>query len=367
MNNTYQEVKHAGATFRVMDNDRVKILASPDYNFTFRKGDGYFERYGATKVEDPLFSPIGPEILDIEISVNGCPNNCPFCYKGNTNEPATNMTLGQFQTILSKMPPTLTQVAFGITGIQTNPDFVPMLQHCRDHGVVPNFTLSGIDLTQELAEETAKLIGAVAVSVYPQDKNVCYETVKLYTSLGVEQTNIHLMVCQETLDFVHEVLHDIEHDPRLKKLNAVVFLGMKPKGRAKGKYTPLTYTQYGRLVLHCLGKEIAFGFDSCSAPKFEAFVRESPLSKATKKEMIECCESCESFGLFSAYINVKGDYYFCSFSEGEKEYKPLSVLECDNFLDDVWYHPQTALWRKHSLDTAVDGCRQCLIFPEINL
>jgi len=74
-----QEVQHDGVKFQVMDSEHTKILQSPNYNFTFRKEDGYFERCGATEAEDPLFSPIGPEILDIEISVDGCPNNCSFC------------------------------------------------------------------------------------------------------------------------------------------------------------------------------------------------------------------------------------------------------------------------------------------------
>ena len=228
---------------------------------------------GETKADDPEMCPVGPEILDIEISVNGCPNNCEFCYKENNNGPATNMTLGEFKEILDKFPKTLTQVAFGITGTQTNPDFIGMMKYCREKGIIPNFTLSGIDATDEFIEESSKLIGAVAVSAYKTDKNVCYNTVRKYIDQGITQTNIHLLVSAQTIEFVYEVLDDYKNNPKLKGMNAIVFLGVKPKGRAKGKFDSITQNEYMALVDHCLREGISFGFDSCSAPKYEKAVK----------------------------------------------------------------------------------------------
>lgn len=65
----------------IVDGKNKKSLRSKDYNFDFDKTNGNFMRWGKTKAseDDPKFSPFGPEILDIEISVNGCPNNCRFC------------------------------------------------------------------------------------------------------------------------------------------------------------------------------------------------------------------------------------------------------------------------------------------------
>lgn len=63
----------------LVDSSRAKVVVGPDYNFIFIKESGFFQRWGRTVNDDPLYSPIGPEILDIEISVNGCPNACPFC------------------------------------------------------------------------------------------------------------------------------------------------------------------------------------------------------------------------------------------------------------------------------------------------
>jgi len=179
----------------IVDGELKKIFRSKDYNFDFDKTNGNFMRWGKTTAskDDPQFSPFGPEILDIEISVNGCPNGtavtstigpngeiiprenkseCKFCYKNNTQAKPTNMTLDTFKTILNKMPRTLTQIAFGITGVQTNPDFLDMMWHARTNGIIPNFTLSGKDLTDEMAEKCAKVIGAVAVSAMYGEKKI---------------------------------------------------------------------------------------------------------------------------------------------------------------------------------------------------
>jgi len=354
-----------GKLYHVAETKDGKRVVGPDYNYIFSKKDGSFARWGKNKEDDPAFSPIGPEILDLEISVNGCPNRCRFCYKSNTNAPATNMTFETFKRIIDSFHKTLTQIAFGITGIQTNPDFIRMMEYCREIGVIPNFTLSGIDLTDEIAERVSKLVGALAVSAYKSDKNVCYNTVKKFTDLGIKQTNIHIMVSEETLDFVYEVLNDRLTDSRLQSMNAIVFLGVKPKGRAKDGYHSLPTEKYKALIEFCFEKQIAIGFDSCSAPKFESAVKAMTLSEARKRELIGCSESCES-SLFSSYINVNAEYWHCSFSEGETKVASVNVLDYDSFLD-VWYSDTVRKFREDSIASMREGCRYCNIFPEINV
>lgn len=355
----------AGTAFVVAEDAIMKSVRGPGYNYNFNKLNGLFQRWGDRHEDDPAFSPIGPEILDIEISVNGCPNACRFCYKNNRDVPPTNMSLATFKKIIDRMPRTLTQVAFGITGVKTNPDFLAMMRYCREIGIVPNFTLSGIDLDMEFARQAADVIGAVAVSAYQTDKNVCYDTVSWFSELGIRQTNIHLMVSEETIDFVYEVLNDRLTDPRLAKMNAIVFLGVKPKGRAATGFHPLSTAMYTQLVQHCLRLRIPFGFDSCSAPKFESSVRDMQLSEDDCRRMIECSESCES-SLFSAYINVHGEYWHCSFAENESGQKMVSVLAAEDFLRDVWYSPMVCEFREKSLASSQNSCRRCTIFPGIN-
>jgi hypothetical protein len=327
--------------YNLFEDDKVKMIRSETFNYNFSKLSGYFERWGRTKDENPEFCPFGPELMDIEISINGCPNNCAFCYKDNKNIPPTNMSFETFKTICDKLPKTVTQIAFGITGVQTNPDFIKIMEYSRNKGIVPNFTLSGIDLTNELAEKCSKLVGALAVSAYSTNKNICYDTVRKFTNLGVEQTKIHAMLSKQSLPFISELLHDYKNDNRLKNLNAIVFLSVKPKGRAKIGYNPVSQIDYNNLVNKCLSENIPFGFDSCGAGKFLESVKNHPKLNQFKTLAEKCESTC-----FSFYLNTFGKAFACSFCENEPIWKEgLDVLNCQDFVKDIWYHPQTVEFR----------------------
>ena len=77
--------------------------------------------------------------------------------------------------------------------------------------------------------------------------------------------------------------------------------------------------------------------------------------------MIEPCES----GLFSLYINVEGKSYFCSFLEGEEDVIGFDLLNCKDFMKEVWFHPEMVEWRSRLLDTTQRNelkCRECPVF-----
>jgi MoaA/NifB/PqqE/SkfB family radical SAM enzyme len=334
----------------VLDSKFLKLCRSRDYNFDLEKVTGRLSRWGLTEsdIDDPQFCEVGPEILDIEISTGGCPNACPWCYKGNTNDPPTNMTLETFKAIIDRMPRTLTQIALGITGTKTNPDFLRMMEYARGQGVIPNFTLSGIDLDDDMAEKCSKLVGAVAVSAYQTDKNVCYNAVKKFVDLGLRQVNIHLLAASETFAFCQEVLQDRLTDSRLQGMNAIVMLGLKPRGRAKHDFSPLPFDQYEKLIDFCTENHIAYGADSCSCPKFEKWAETH-----NAKELLPLLERCESM-LFSLYISVDGIAWPCSFSEGEE--KGISVLGHD--FKEIWNGKIANEWRKRLLSKN----RECPVY-----
>lgn len=349
----------------LFEDKNTKVYSSKDYNFYFNKNNGLFMRWGASKNDNPQVSPIGPEIADIEISVNGCPNACPWCYKGNTNATPSNMTLETYAKILDAMPHingtiVLTQVALGITGVQTNPAFVDILRYTRSLGVVPNFTLSGLDLTPELAKEIARYVGAVAVSAYPGSKDVCYQTVRTFLDLGVAQTNIHLMYHDGNEDFIYSVLNDVIHDHRLADINAVVLLGLKPRGRADAMQ-PMSQAKFDALVHYALEEGIPFGFDSCSAPRFLSWMARAALSLQDKTRYEAVCEPCEST-LFSVYINQSGLAFPCSFCEHVDIYDGVNVLAAQDFLTDVWHSAQFEAFRSRILQNN----RKCFVYPGVS-
>jgi MoaA/NifB/PqqE/SkfB family radical SAM enzyme len=349
---------------KIVEAGQFKFIRSEDYNLNFDYDTGRLERWGKTLQDDPDWSPFGPEIMDIEITADGgCPQSCPFCYKGNkAGGVPTNMSLDTFKTIFATFPKTITQIAFGITSISANPDLFPIFEFCRENRVIPNVTISSGDkLTDEQVDRLVKLCGAMAFSVYsftPRDTR--YDLIARFIAAGLKQCNIHFMISKQTIKFAYEVCEDIKSNPKLKGLNAIVFLGLKPKSRGQS-FDVLPTEDYITLVNYCLDNQIPFGFDSCSAPRFEKAVSISSLDDARKQELMTCSERCES-GLFSAYIDAKGRYWHCSFGEDREDAFGIDVTTIKDFNKEVWYAPQMVEWRKKLFGLK----RECPLYSEIH-
>ena len=340
--------------FILVDGKNQKVLKSSDYNFVFNKETGFFARWGKTKEDDPTYSPVGPESADIEIStickgVAGV-GVCKFCYKSNTSK-GENMSLDTFKKLFSKLPKHLTQIAFGIGDIDSNPDMWAIFDYAKENGVIPNVTVNGEGITDEIADRLASTCGAVAVSLYDKDKT--YDTIKKLVDRGMTQVNIHYMISNETFDAAKDLLNDRITDERLAKLNAIVFLSLKQKGRAiKNYFTSLSQERFTELVKFALGHKIGIGFDSCSAPKFLNSVKDDENYK-----MYETfSEPCEAT-LFSSYFNVEGKFFPCSFIEGTPGWEDgIDIIndEKSEFIKDLWYNENTKNFRDATIK-----CREC--------
>jgi len=298
--------------YKVLVTGNYKSVRSPKYNYTFDKLTGLFLRWGETPDDDPAMSPFGPEIADIEISTGDCSGGCPWCYKSNGDGFGEHMSAETFEQVLDDLPDTITQVALGITDADANPYFIDILKACRDRGIVPNYTTSGFGLTEEIEKATYVYGGAVAVSVYPHNMGTAFDTICRFIKLGMEQVNIHLLFHATNKPFVNKVL---EAARSIEGLNAVVLLGLKPKGGAEG-WKPMDQETFSDIVS---SSKVRLGFDSCSSPKFEAWAKANG-----REDQLVFAERCES-SLFSTYVNVHGDAYPCSFAEGHQDVKPTSV------------------------------------------
>jgi len=324
--------------------------------------------------DDPDFAP-APEILDIEVTTicNGVPDKpelpykdgikspCQWCYKSNTPN-GKNMSFETFRKVVDKFPLSLTQMALGADSeCMSNPEVFKMMEYARSRGIVPNITVANI--SDDTADKLSKVAGAVAVSRYA-NQDVCYDSVKRLTDRGMKQVNIHQLVCEQTFEDCKETLNDILIDERLKKLNAIVFLSLKKKGRGE-KYTQLSQEKFKYLVDFCFEHNINFGCDSCSAPKFLNSVK----GHKYYKEISMRVDPCES-SLFSSYINVDGKFYPCSFTEGTSgtygDWKDGIDLTKDNFdfFKDLWFSDKVVQWRNNLLNNKdkCSGCRKCPAF-----
>jgi len=339
----------------IVDNDKVKIVGSKTYHSIFRKADGYFVRWGESQQDDPQWCPHGPELLDIEISTGACKGKCAFCYKSNGQPRTTtkHMTLYTFKQILDKMkvearlapllpssPYVINQIAFGITDIQSNPDFFAIMQETKNRGIIPNFTTHGLDTTPTIAKRCAELCGGIAVSLnWPKS----YDAVKMFVDAGVSQVNIHYMFAHQTVKQAKKIIDDLAgNNSRLAGVKALVLLRYKPKGMGQAYYTQPTLEDFRSVIEYANSKNVSMGFDSCSAHAYLQCIASSP----DYEKLAQYVEPCEST-LFSAYINVDGDFFACSFCENQAPNweTGISVLHCDNFLQ-IWNSARVNTWRK---------------------
>jgi len=340
----------------VINNDKIMIFRSKEFNFDFDKTNGFTAVWGKTFKDDPVYSEFGPMILDIEVTdiCNGVGNEgpCKFCYKSNSLKHTNNMSLTMFKNIIDRMPPVLTQMAIGADAqCESNPDVWDMMKYSREKGIIPNITVA--DITNHTADKLVELCGAVSVSRY-FNKNYCYDSIKKLTDRGLKQTNMHICIFEESLDQVYETFNDyINGDERLKDLNAIVLLSLKTKGRGKG-FTPLSQDKFKAMVTYAMDNNIPLGFDSCGCHKLLESIKDHENYK--QYEMLS--EPCES-SLFSVYINVKGEFYPCSFTENTNGWKTgIPVDTCDNFLKDVWFNKRTVNFR----DRLIENKRRCPVY-----
>ena len=314
---------------------------SESYNFDFNEDTGFFQRWGETKADDPQCAP-GPETLDIEIDTR-CSGGCQHCYKGNTAR-GEAIGLHVIASILDEQVPTLTQIAYGVGDFPT--------QHSRSifkmtkaSGIAPNVTIRP-QRDQDFQALIDSGVKAIAVSRY--DPAETYDVVRRL--LGkVQQVTIHQVLAEETIPQCVQTVLDVANPKNgLQGLHAVTLLLLKPKGRAKGAMHAPPKKAFRFLLEMARKLNVRLGFDSCSAP----YVADA--AKELGWDIAESIEPCES-GLFSLYIDVKGEAYPCSFAPGEPGWEtgiPVTSIA------DVWRHPRIETWRK----TLLENGRRCPMF-----
>jgi hypothetical protein len=341
--------------YRIFEDKNVKRVISKNYNYKFDKNTGDFYRWGKTVDDDPVFSPYGNEILDLELTdiCNGVSESegpCKFCYKSNTGKNKTNMSFETFKEIFHKFNGVLNQIAFGVDAQGTsNPDMLKIMHYTRENGVIPNVTIANID--DKMAKELSNVCGAVACSRY-SNKNYCYDSLDRLKKYGMQQRNIHILVSNETLDQIYETFDDyLNGEERLKGLNAIVLLSLKKKGRGKS-FTSLNQEKFSEMVNFALRNNIPIGFDSCGAHKLMKSLNKEDLARI--EPYIEPCEST----CFSFYINCKGKGFPCSFAEGSGEWKEgIDILNVDSF-SDIWHDKRIIDFREKLLNNN----RNCPLF-----
>jgi hypothetical protein len=319
-----------------------KSFKNEKYEILFNTESGFEITRGINGNADPFVLEL-PSLLDIGV-MGTCIHKCPFCYQGHVNRP--NMKLSDFKSIIDQTSHHVNQVALGGRGDPNNhKNFKEIVEYCRENNVVPNYTTSGIGLTDEQIE-ISKMCGAVAVSDYAQDYT--YEALQKFIDAGIK-TNIHQIFSSTSFSrCMNIVLGYIPADWKFdyEKLNAVIFLLFKPHGA--GKDTPELIPNVASIstfATHAFDPKSKFkiGMDSCLINHILKYGRPTKLQKMT----IDTCEAAR----MSAYITPDMKFMPCSFADETKWAVPLN-----NNLYKVWNEETPFIKFRKMLSRNHDKC-----------
>ncbi len=205
---------------------RVHRYKDLGYTTFFNPKTGFFARKEDSGKPEPFWSPHGPELMDISIT-NWCDKGCSFCYKKSSKN-GCHMSLDDYRRVIDEAKLMgVFQVALGGGNPNQHPDFMEILQHTFDQGIVPNYTTNGRGLTKEILIASKKYCGAVAVSAYKPFTETS-ATLSILEEYGL-RTNIHYILDSKSID---TAIAWLKTPPEfIKNINAIIFLNYKPSGR----------------------------------------------------------------------------------------------------------------------------------------
>jgi len=300
-----------------------KHFKNHQYEILFNTQSGLEITRGVHGHPDPFVLKMA-SLLDIGV-MGTCKHKCPFCYQGHIDRP--NMKLSDFKQIIDETSYHVNQVALGGRGDPNHhPHFAEMLEYCRKHNVVPNYTTSGIGLTDEQIE-ISKMCGAVAVSDY--EKDYTYDALDRFIKAGIK-TNIHQIFSSKSYikcwGLVGGELPGLWKKFDHTGLNAVVFLLFKPHGAGSNlKFLIPTEAQIRAFSSIIFNPKSRFkvGMDSCLVNHVLKYGDPSALQKAS----VDTCEASR----MSAYITPDMKFMPCSFADENSWAVPI-----ENGLHEIW-------------------------------
>ena len=309
-----------------------KVVKTEKYQITFDLVSGREELQGINGHPDP-FSLEYPSLMDIGI-MGHCSNRCEFCYQGDDQKP--NMTLDNFKRIVDESKDYVNQIALGGRGSPNeHENFKEIVEYCRKNNIVPNYTTSGFQLTDEQIE-ISKLCGAVAVSDY--DHDYTFSAINRFIDAGIK-TNIHFLLSKKSFfKSIGILFGDDVWGGKIKVLglNAIVFLLFKPQGRGKNlenwsldvdmmkAFCHGVFDKKLAIVRSARGSRFKLGMDSCLVNK----VKKSGVHLTKREE--ESMDTCEGARM-SVYISPDMRMIPCSFG-GDVYGVPLEGKSISN----VW-------------------------------
>lgn len=289
---------------------KIKEVKTKKYKIRFNLSTGFEILSGINKNPDPFVLKF-PSLLDIGI-MGHCSNRCDFCYQGDNYQ--KHMTLKSFKRIISESKNHIMQIALGGRGSPNeHPEFEKMIKFARKNNIVPNYTTSGINLTDNQIKASKDYCGAVAVSMYNQDYT--FSSINRLIDSDIS-TSIQYVLSNKSFDNIIKLLdgEDIWNGRvDLDKLHAIVILLFKPQGRGKNLRDWIlsedNIKKFSDIIKNMSNKKLKFGIglDSCCMCKI------SQDRELTNREKLYT-DTCEAARM-SCYITPDMKLVPCSFGD----------------------------------------------------
>lgn len=342
---------------RIYHDKKYSFLEVFDLETGFYVRSGVIENKIDTNV-DPFMRSM-PGLIDIGI-MGHCSNtqSCKAagidCYQGTSSK--ANMSFEDYRKIIDECAPSLFQVALGGHGDPNkHENFRQILEYTKGHRVVPNYTTSGINLTDEEIQATKEFCGAVAVSY--QRAEHTFRAIERFMAAGVK-TNIHYVLGEHTID---EAILRLERNDWPLGVNAIIFLLYKPVGlgiHSRILSSKEKISKFFSLIDNHEGP-YKIGFDSCTIPALIQY------AKSVDMASVDTCEGAR----YSMYITSDMMALPCSFDQEHRWAVDLNKSS----IQEAWNSDKFGSFREH-FTSSCSGCLDrhlcmggCPIKNEINI
>lgn len=266
----------------------------------FNPDTGFAVRGELSDGTDPIYAS-SPELVDCKIT-NQCDNGCAYCYMGSNKDGKHCWMEDYFQLLDQMSDLCVFQIALGGGEPTMHPHFIPILRVTREVGIVPNYSTNG-NLTQEIVDASREFCGAVAVSWHSPPNIAATEWL---IRDGVK-TNVHFILSEQKVDEAIGLMRALDNG-LLPGLNAIIFLRLKPVGRASKVNVQFNAESLGRFFAETEKEhKYKIGFDACMIPMVERHAEFNPI-------FYDLCDG----GRFSCFVDASSpeiEMKKCSFDK----------------------------------------------------
>jgi radical SAM protein with 4Fe4S-binding SPASM domain len=263
------------------------------------------------------------------------------CYQNGLGVSMPDMSLEDYQSIITQCKGKVMQIALGGRGDPNSHKFFgDILKLTYNNGIIPNYTTSGLGLTDREVALTKKFCGACATSWYRSDYTL--QAIEKFVNAGIT-TNIHYVLSTSSID---EAIERLQNNSFPKGVNAIIFLLHKPVGLGSQdevlKIDNPKLKTFFSLVDNWQG-ELKIGFDSCSIPGILNF---------TENINVQSLDTCEG-ARFSAYITSDMIITPCSFDQSLR----YGVNLKEHTIQEAWNSDLFNQFR----NKLTGSCQSCLL------